>query len=356
MQFLHIFTRTAPQKFTNKIPKMATPKKTASGRWWVQVQVAGQRDSSTHDTKALATTWAARRSTELRAMRGTGAGGVKTLRDALRRYAEEVSPHKKGERWESIRLAAYEKPDHAALRIDRKLADITAADVALWRDDRLAKVSRSTVLRDLTLLSAVLECARREWGWIEANPVKDVRRPGEPDHRERIIAGPEVRRMLRQLGWPARHGGQRRVRSVSESVAVCFVLALQTGMRAGELCGLRWDDLRPDQVRVLDGKTGKRDVPLTQSAVRVIEMARGFDEERIFGLKPQTLDALFRRARDRAGLSGFTFHDARHTAATRLAQRLHVLDLCKVFGWKQTSRALTYYNPSASDLAKRLAG
>ena len=335
---------------------MATPVKTKTGRWFIQIEVAKQRDSGTFDTRALANAWAARRSTELRAMRGTGAGGIKTLRDALRRYAEEVSPYKKGERWESIRLAAYEKPDHAALRIDRKLADITAADVALWRDARLAKVSRSTVLRDLTLLSAVLECARREWGWIEANPVKDVRRPGEPDHRERIITGPEVRRMLRQLGWPARHGGQRRVRSVSESVAVCFVLALQTGMRAGELCGLRWDDLRPDQVRVVDGKTGKRDVPLTRSAMRVIEMARGFDGERIFGLKPQTLDALFRRARDRAGLTGFTFHDARHTAATRLAQRLHVLDLCKVFGWKQTSRALTYYNPSASDLARRMAG
>ena len=335
---------------------MATPKKTASGRWWIQVQAAGQRDSGTFDTKAMATAWAAQRSTELKAMRGSGAGAVKTLRDALRRYAEEVTPHKKGERWESIRLAAYEKPDHAALRIDRKLADFTAADVARWRDSRMAKVSRSTVLRDLTLISSVFECARREWGWIEVNPVKDVRRPGEPDHRERIITGPEVRSMLRQLGWPARHGSQRRVRSMSESVAVCFMLALQTGMRAGELCGLRWADLRADQVRVQDGKTGKRDVPLTPAALRTIDMARGFDDDRIFGLKPQTLDALFRRARDRVGLAGFTFHDARHTAATRLAQRLHVLDLCKVFGWKQTTRALTYYNPSASDLAKRMVG
>ena len=71
-------------------------------------------------------------------------------------------------------------------------------------------------------------------------------------------------------------------------------------------------------------------------------------------MRPQTLDALFRKLRDAAGLSGFTFHDTRHTAATMIARKLDVLDLCKMFGWKNTTRALTYYNPTASDIAKRL--
>jgi integrase len=104
------------------------------------------------------------------------------------------------------------------------------------------------------------------------------------------------------------------------------------------------------------GKTGVRDIPLTVAALRLVDMLRGFDDELVCGLKPQTLDALFRRARMRAGLDGFTFHDARHTAATRLAQRLHVLDLCKVFGWSNTDQALTYYNPKAGELAKRMGG
>lgn len=74
----------------------------------------------------------------------------------------------------------------------------------------------------------------------------------------------------------------------------------------------------------------------------------------VFGITPQTLDTLFRRARDRAGIEGVVFHDARHTAATWLAQKLHVLELCKVFGWAGTSQALTYFNPSAKDIAKRI--
>jgi integrase len=336
---------------------MATPKKTATGRWWVQIQVAGQRPSGTFDTKAQATAWAARKATELRAMRSGRAGSVKTLRDALRRYAEEVSPSKRGERWEVIRLQAFETPAHAPLPLGKKLADLTPEDVAMWRDARLVKVARGTVLRDLTLLASVLEHARREWGWLDANPAQGVRRPAQPDHRDRVITGRETRVMMRQLGWPTRQpDGVRRVRTVQQAAAVTFVLALMTGMRAGELCGLKPGDVMPDHLKIRSGKTGKRDVPLTPTAVRVLKMLDGWSGDTLLGIKAQTLDAFFRRARDKAGMVGFTFHDTRHSAATRLAQRLHVLDLCKVFGWRQTSRALTYYNPSAGDLARRMAG
>lgn len=336
---------------------MATPKKTATGRWSIQIAVAGQRDSGTFDTKTQANAWAAQRSTELRALRGASPGSTKTLRDALRRYAEEVSPSKKGERWEVIRLAAFESPDHAPLPVTKKLIDLTAGDLALWRDARLDRVTRGTVLRDLTLLASVFEHARREWGWLDVNPAKNVRRPAQPEHRERVITGPEVRGMLRALGWPARQAdGRRRVRSVKQAAAVCFMLALQTGMRAGELCGLTPADVMADHLKIRAGKTGRRDVPMTPTTRRVVDMLEGWSGDTLLGIKAQTLDAFFRQARDKAGLAGFTLHDARHTAATRLAQRLHVLDLCKVFGWKSTTRALTYFNPSAADLAKRMAG
>lgn len=333
---------------------MATPKKTATGRWWVQIEIAGQRESGTFGTKREADAWAQRRATELRAAKAALPGDVKTLRDALRRYAQEVSPTKRGESKEIIRLAAFEKTAHGMLPITKRIAAITPEDLAAWRDARLKVTARGSVLRDMTLLSHVFETARREWRWIAANPMRDVSRPAEPDHREVLITGPQIRRMLRQLGW---RGSKQPVRTVSQAVAVCFLAALLTGMRAGELCALRWDDIAEHHARLRTSKTGKgRDVPLTPAARRCIEQMRGFDAELVFGLTSQTLDALFRRNRDRAGLAGFTFHDARHTAATVLAQRIHVLDLCRVFGWTNTRRALTYYNPKAADLAKRMAG
>lgn len=81
---------------------------------------------------------------------------------------------------------------------------------------------------------------------------------------------------------------------------------------------------------------------------------RGWNDNMVFGLKMQTLSTLFRRYRQRAGLEGFTFHDTRHTAATMLARKVDVLDLCKIFGWKNTKMALVYYNPAVESLVDKL--
>lgn len=332
---------------------MATPKKTAEGTWRVQMQINGQRCGGTFPTKREAEDWIAKTRLNSRLTSSGMLGTVKTVADAMERYGEEVTPHKRGWRAEGIRLQAIVKHDKFPVKI--KLHELTAQHLADWRDARLKQVARGSVLRDMTLVGHVLEVARREWQWLSANPMKDVRKPAEPDHRERIITGPEIRKMLRYLGWSRK----KPVRTVSQSVATCFLLALQTGMRAGELTGLAWDDVRDDFCTLHAGrtKTGKgRQVPLTSAARRTIELMRGYDDELVFGLKSQTLDAMFRKYRERAGLSGFTFHDSRHTAATRMAQVLHVLDLCKVFGWTNTTRALTYVNPTGSELAKRLGG
>lgn len=178
----------------------------------------------------------------------------------------------------------------------------------------------------------------------------DAQAHTKPIVQELLDALPrEAKAMLRQLGYGF------PVRTVSGSVAACFLLALLTGMRAGELCAIKWADVTPDYVRLHTSKTGAgRDVPLTHGAHKLIERMRGWDDESVFGLKTQTLDALFRKARGRCGLDGFHYHDTRHTAATRLAQHLHVLDLCRVFGWRTTAQAMTYYQPKASDIARRL--
>lgn len=331
---------------------MATPQKTASGTWRIQIEVKGRRVAETLPTRREVVEWAARKKAQLLDAHSSGIVGGKTVADALGRYAKEVSPTKKGERWELVRLHAL--PAQSCFPAQVYLADLRPQHLALWRDARLKQVSRGSVLRDMVLLSHVFEVARRDWGWLSVNPIKDVRKPSEPDHREVLISLAQQRKMLRALGW-----SRGPVRSVSHAVANCFLAALQTGMRAGELCGLCWDDVRDDYCILHTGKTktGKaRNVPLTPTARRTLELMRGYDDDLVFGLKSQTLDAMFRKYRGKAGLSGFTFHDARHTAATRLAQRLHVLELCKVFGWTSTSRALTYFNASASDIAKRITG
>lgn len=326
---------------------MASIKPTANGQYRAQVYVKGHRESDTFRTKREAIAWSSGRETELRALPANDLQPGHTLQDALDKFGEEVSPTHKGERWELLRLARLAK----ALPSRKRIRDISVTDLAEWRDARLKEVSSGAVLRELGLLSSVFETARREWRWLDANPVKDIRKPRSPDHRDRVITPREIRTLVSAMGF--RPGC--RVETVGQAAAVLFLVALRTGMRASELCGLTWDQVFPTHCRLPITKNGKpRDVPLSYKAKRRLEQMRGWDTEFVFAVKPATLDAIFRRYRDRAGLSGFTFHDSRHTAATWMAKKIDVLTLCKVFGWRDPKMAMVYFNPKAEDIAKQL--
>lgn len=326
---------------------MASITQTAKG-YRAQVYVKGVRDSQSFRTRREAAAWAAARETEMRERAGKAPAQRFTLGDALTRYRDDVSPGKRGGHWEEIRIKAFF--GDVRLPTDSPLGEITPEAIGAWRDARLRQVSAGTVLREFGLLSAVFEEARREWRWIEVNPIRDVRKPRQPDHRDIVLTRRQIKSQLRSLGYSP----LLPVRTVSQAVAVAFLLALRSGMRAGELCKLEWALVHDGYCTLPVTKTKPRDVPLTPKAVRLIGKLRGFDPVTVFGVQANTLDTLFRRARDRAGMSGFTFHDSRHTAATWLAQKLHILDLCKMFGWKGTKQAMTYYNPKASDIAKRI--
>jgi integrase len=329
---------------------MATIFPMPSGKYRAQVYVSGVRDSRVFRTRREAQQWAAIRENELRKNKLKPKAEIFTLGQAMDKYAAEVSPEKRGGKWEIVRLFAMKK----ILPVEDTLANVGPDAINAYRDKRLREVSRATVLRELGILSSVFETARMDWRWIESNPVREIRKPAKPAHRTVTISPDQVGRMLSTMGYSP----SGRIASVSGAVAVCFLLALRTGCRAGELCALRWNDVAADRFHV-DSKTpaGNRDIPTTPKTRRLIEKMRGFDPVSVFGMAPRSLDALFRRYRQRAGLSGFTFHDTRHTAATRVVARsaVNVLELCKLFGWADPKYAMIYFNPSVQDLARRLA-
>ena len=61
----------------------------------------------------------------------------------------------------------------------------------------------------------------------------------------------------------------------------------------------------------------------------------------------------WQRARDRAGLKDFRFHDLRHTAASYFAMSgASARDLCDIFGWKTMQMAMRYAHLSETHTAK----
>jgi integrase len=344
---------------------MASIKKSGSG-WRAQVATLGVRESKVFSTKAEASTWAALRETEIRSGKSTGIQAGRTLGEAFRRYEKEVSLHKDGHRWEALRLNAIGRFKINGVQLeDMKLADVTSDVIGQWRDHRLnidgtkwphKGVVGSTVNRDLNLISHVFTCAAKEWKWIAERPTTNVRRPKESDHRERLYTEDEVSRLCFAMGFDL--GGEEEIKTVSHRVAAAFLFALETAMRAGEICNLTPQDIVGRVAKVRKSKTtaGKRDVPLSPRAVKLLKLLPTVpDDAPMFGVSSASVDTIFRRAKDAAMVEEATFHDSRHNAITRLAKKFQVLDLARAIGHRDLKKLMVYYNESAEEMAKLLA-
>lgn len=207
------------------------------GGWRAEIAIHGTRESKTFSTKAEAAAWASERETEIRRGADNGIVVGKSCGDAFDRYLEEVSIHKRGERWERLRLNAIGEVVIGGEKIkDIKLANVTPELLGAWRDQRMtgeSKVNGATVNRELNLLSHVFTTARREWKWLAASPTNDVRRPKPAASRERIPTEDEIERLCNALGF-----ADEPVTTKSQAAAVAYLFAIETAMRAGEICGL----------------------------------------------------------------------------------------------------------------------
>jgi len=319
--------------------------------WRAEVTRDGIRKSRVFPTKARAMAWAV--DTE-REIEDGKAGKIpdKSFGDLLGRYRDEVSVHKRGERWESMRLNMIIRDDALA---QVRLASLDSTDIAAWRDRRLRTVSAASVRREWNLLSHACSVAVTEWRWLKANPLKEVKRPAPTPPRDRRISDGEITRLLFALGYDY----EAPPATQTARVGAALLFALETALRAGELVGLMWPQVDRERrvARLLRTKNGtQRSVPLSPEALRLLEqLAPVTKDGPVFGISStQTLDALFRKAKGRAMIADLHFHDTRHEAITRLAKKLDVLALARTVGHRDLRQLMVYYNESAEDLAGRL--
>lgn len=146
--------------------------------------------------------------------------------------------------------------------------------------------------------------------------------------------------------------------TISSRVGAAYLFAIETGMRAGEICSLEWRYVNERHVHLPRTKNGHvRDVPLSVEARRIIEQLRSLtgDEETVFRVSTASLDALFRKAKRLALIEDLHFHDTRREALTRLSKVFDVMELARISGHRDL-RVLqnVYYAPSVKDLADKL--
>ena len=190
--------------------------------------------------------------------------------------------------------------------------------------------------------------------------MKGVKRPKPPESRDRRISDEEIERILFCAGY------ERNVPpcTMTARVGSVFLFALETAMRAGEICALQWKDVqiglryctaKGEALGARKTAAAKRNVPLSKEAIRLIEQIEGEREGSVFKISStQSLDALFRKIRNRAAIENLHFHDARHEAITRLSKKMDVLSLARMVGHRNINELMTYYNESATDIAAML--
>lgn len=308
-----------------------------------------------------------------------------SLREMLERYRKEVTPSKKSAEIESILIGVILKD---AVLPDLKMSAITSAAVAAWRDRRLKQVTGGSVNREIDVLSAALNHARREWEMHVENPIPYVKRPPKSRARERRFSVEEEKYLFEALSGGVRQANGTFSKGARNPwLAPLVKLALETAMRRGELLALQWEhvDLTRRTAHLPDTKNGdSRTVPLSLKAIEIFKVLKhakseGEDDANesetgtVFPTSAMALRKGFTRSLERARekyiedcvlarrkpVAGFLedvhFHDTRHEAASRLAEKLsNVLELSAVTGHKDLRMLKRYYHPRAEDLAKKL--
>ncbi len=357
---------------------MATFEQRASGWWQAKIRRKGYPvQSRTFEKCSEAEAWA--RDIEHKMDRGSFVSRAEaestTLKEALERYQREVTVKKKGKAQEQYRIKALLE---SSLSV-RTLAGVRGSEVAAYRDAELARdLAPSTVMKSLALLSHLFETARKEWGIEVDNPVKKISKPKIDNARDRRLSPEEWAYLQAALDEPGDAvkvaDGDRR----NEWTPVITRWAIETAMRQGEILALDWKhvDLTKRTAHLPSTKNGtSRTVPLSTAAVALIsdagKVAR-LRKGKVFSTTASALKQSFTRAvargrrlyladcqkanREPANsfLVDLTFHDLRHEATTRLAERLQLHELMRVTGHKDTRMLARYYHPRAEDLAQKL--
>jgi len=257
--------------------------------------------------------------------------------------------NKKSWRDDKYRIVAHMKPFFGNF----ELQEVTSLLIEKYRAERLKTgVTKSTVNRETTIMKKMFNLAM-DWNLADKNPVLKVKLFSEKDtQKERLLTEEEEVKLLAES---------------PDYLKPILIIALNTGMRRGEILNLKWSqvDLNKRHIKVEHTKGGKnRIIPINdvlhQELLRVKDL-KG-KSNHVFP-NPETgrpfteVKKSFKNACKRAGIHDLRFHDLRHTFATRLiesgADLITVRDLLGHFSVIVTQR-YTHSNQNQKQSAVEL--
>lgn len=321
---------------------MATYRKRGKS-WQAQVRRGGIVKAKSFRTKAMSEAWARQTEDELTAGHLIDTKDSDRIRfgDLLDQYKREITPRKRSIQTEESKIKMLKSRLGTV-----PLGHLTANRIVQHVDARLKECKAETVRKELSTISHVLKVAQSLWGVrVRGDPVKSAKTilsvtnalsPG--DRRDRRLS-------------PAEEFALKRALPICAKAA--FMLALETGMRRGEIVTIRRSHIRDATLYIPDTKTGEaRTIPLTKKAQKILARLEG---DPLFTVMPDSITQAFERACARAGIDGLTFHDLRHEATSRLFERgLTIPEVALITGHKTWESLKRYTNLKPADLVGKI--
>lgn len=250
------------------------------------------------------------------------------------------------------------------------LAEITTALCSKFRETLSEKESPKMVRDILTVLKAVLKYSQQKEPTFNKNI--EIVMPRTVQKEMRVLSSQESASFLRYL---------------IEDIDACklgIILSVMTGMRIGEICALKWDNISlsdgtvkvsstMQRLRKLDnnqnGKTevvigapkssaSMRTIPLTKECIALCErMAAPCNSYVLTGsslyMEPRALQYRLKKYTEACGLKGVHFHTLRHTFATRCVEvGFEIKSLSEILGHSSTTITLDRYVHSSLQLKR----
>ncbi len=258
-----------------------------------------------------------------------------TFRDISLRYLNEVSIHKKCFRLERAIITPLGNEAWSEYPINK----ITPLVIGKFRDKQREIIKDNTINRKLDVISTIYTTCKKEWGYPVINPVLGIRRPKNPEPRDRRFTDAEINLLLR---------GNR----TSELLRTIIAVALETGMRQSEILNIHSEHIKGSTLYIPVAKTKPRTIPLTKKALLILRSCT-----LPFNIDRYLLGKHFRRLCKHYGIEDAHFHDLRRQSLTNfmLKKKLSVAETMMIAGHSDPRMLLrTYNNLKVEDVAKKL--
>ena len=318
-------------------------------KWHVQIRRVGHPSITRSFTqKSHATQWARQTEAEM------DTGGLMlqssdllnmSLGDLMSQYRDRVVVHKRGAKEETYVIKALLK--HKISKYTLKC--LTPEIFRQYRDERLTEVKSSTLARQLCIIRHALTVAKNEWDVpLKDNPLAKIKLPSINTQRNRRLEHNELELLLDGCR-------ESRVWWLSPLIQ----LAIETGMRRGELVNIKKENINFDKqtLHIPVTKNGEpRTIPLSGKAVQILlSIKTQKKEERMFPVTGNALRLAWGRLKKRAGITDLRFHDLRHEATSIFFEKgLNVMEVATITGHKDIRMLQRYTHLRAEDLTRKL--